>query len=159
MIGKLRGLIDSVFEDYAIIDVHGVGYRVFCSSKTLSFLQSQQGEVSLTIETNVKEDHIHLFGFINQQEKDIFTKLCTVNGVGSKMCIKIMSVLTIEERDITKDTPSYTWVAPLAIAQDPSEIVMNSRTEHGLPISFIITPNATRQLFTTIPAYIHVADA
>lgn len=97
MIGKIRGIVDSIFEDYAIIDVHGVGYRVFCSSKTLSFLQSQQGEVSLTIETNVKEDHIHLYGFANQQEKDMFTKLCKVNGVGSKMCIKIMSVLNIDE--------------------------------------------------------------
>ncbi len=99
MIGKLRGFIDSIAEDKCIIDVNGVGYVVFLSSKTANSLKSfpRDKEISLTIETAVKEDSIELYGFISEIEKIWFLELTKVQGVGNKMGQKILSALTIED--------------------------------------------------------------
>lgn len=96
MIGKLKGKVDSIFEEYLILDVNGVGYRVFCSTKTLSSLEIGM-DMSLVIQTIVKEDSITLFGFLSNYEKDWFEVLCKINGIGNKMAMKIMSALTIDE--------------------------------------------------------------
>ena len=96
MIGKLRGKIDSIYDEYAIIDVNGVGYRVFCSSKTLNSLNIGE-DTSILIQTIVKEDAIMLFGFLTDYEKKWFEILCKVNGIGNKMALKIMSYLTPTE--------------------------------------------------------------
>lgn len=99
MIGKLRGFIDSINEDKAIIDVNGVGYVVFLSSKTAAFLQQfpKEKEVSLTIETIVKEDAIELYGFGSEVEKTWFHELTKVQGVGAKMGQKILGAFEIED--------------------------------------------------------------
>jgi Holliday junction DNA helicase RuvA len=99
MIGKLRGFIDSIAEDKCIIDVNGVGYVVFLSSKTANSLKSfpRDKEISLTIETAVKEDSIELYGFISEIEKIWFLELTKVQGVGNKMGQKILSALSIED--------------------------------------------------------------
>ncbi len=99
MIGKLRGFIDSIAEDKCIIDVGGVGYVVFLSAKTASELKSfpPQKEVSLIIETAVKEDAIELYGFASEIEKIWFLELTKVQGVGNKMAQKILSALSIED--------------------------------------------------------------
>jgi Holliday junction DNA helicase RuvA len=97
MIGKLRGIIDSIYENYTILDVNGVGYKVFCSSKTLSEIQNIQSKISLIIETIVREDSINLYGFLNENEREWFNQLCKVSGVGSKMALKVMSALSINE--------------------------------------------------------------
>ena len=96
MIGKLTGLIDSTGEDWAIVDVSGVGYLAFCSARTLGRLQEVSGPVSLLIETHVREDHIHLYGFADQAERDWFRLLSTVQGVGAKMALAILSSLPPE---------------------------------------------------------------
>lgn len=93
MIAKLRGIVDSYGEDAAIIDVNGVGYLVFASSKTLSKLIIG-AEVSLYIETVVREDSIALFGFGDALEKEWFNTLTKVQGVGAKVCLAILSVLS-----------------------------------------------------------------
>ena len=93
MIAKLRGIVDSYGEDAAIIDVNGVGYLVFASSKTLSKLIIG-AEVSLYIETVVREDSISLFGFADALEKEWFNTLTKVQGVGAKVCLAILSVLS-----------------------------------------------------------------
>ena len=96
MIAKLSGIVDSVGDDWVIIDVNGVGYLVFCSSRTLSFLNV--GEAArLTIETHVREDHIHLYGFADAAERDWFRLLTTVQGVGAKVCLAILSTLSADE--------------------------------------------------------------
>ncbi|MBT4889487.1 MAG: Holliday junction branch migration protein RuvA [Rhodospirillales bacterium] len=96
MIAKLSGIVDSLGDDWAIIDVNGVGYLVFCSSRTLSFLNV--GEAArLTIETHVREDHIHLYGFADVGERDWFRLLTTVQGVGAKVCLAILSTLSADE--------------------------------------------------------------
>lgn len=93
MIAKLRGIVDSVFDDNCIIDVNGVGYFVAASSKTLARL-SKGSEVSLLIETVVREDSISLFGFYDAWEKEWFNTLTKVQGVGAKVCLSILSALS-----------------------------------------------------------------
>ena len=97
MIGKLTGLLDSTGEGWAMLDVGGVGYVVFCSARTLSQLPGRGGTVSLLIETHVREDHIHLYGFAGQDERDWFRLLSTVQGVGARMALSILSVLPPQE--------------------------------------------------------------
>lgn len=96
MIAKLRGLIDQVGDDWAVVDVSGVGYLVFCSSRTLGRLAVGEA-ASLTIETHVREDHIHLYGFLETSERDWFKLLTTVQGVGAKVALGILSALSGDE--------------------------------------------------------------
>jgi Holliday junction DNA helicase RuvA len=91
MIGKLKGVIDSIFSDYVIMDVGGVGYMVYCTIKLLSNIKVGE-DCCLYIDTHVREDHIHLFGFGTLEEKETYILLQTVNGVGSKMAMQILSV-------------------------------------------------------------------
>jgi len=93
MIAKLRGLIDTIGDDYCIIDVNGVGYLVSASSKTLGKLVQGQ-EATLLTEMVVREDSLSLFGFADAWEKEWFTTLTKVQGVGAKVCLSILSVLT-----------------------------------------------------------------
>lgn len=93
MIAKLTGILDSQGEDWAIVDVAGVGYMVYCSGRTLSALPPTGDRVGLTIETHVREDHIHLYGFADAVERDWFRLLTTVQGVGAKVALAILTVL------------------------------------------------------------------
>ena len=93
MIAKLRGIVDSIYEDSCIVDVNGVGYLVAASSRTLSKL-ARGVEVSLLIETVVREDSISLYGFYDAWEKEWFNTLTKVQGVGAKVCLSILSALT-----------------------------------------------------------------
>lgn len=93
MIAKLRGIIDSVGDDFCIIDVNGVGYMVSASAKTLGKLRVGTEATLLTIMT-VREDDISLFGFADAWEKEWFGTLIKVQGVGAKVCLSILSVLT-----------------------------------------------------------------
>ena len=86
-------MVDTIAEDYLIIDVNGVGYLVFASAKTLGRLVLN-GTVSLLIETVVREDSISLYGFADVWEKEWFNTLTRVQGVGAKVCLAILSVLT-----------------------------------------------------------------
>lgn len=93
MIGKLKGVIDSFGDDHVILDVHGVGYVVQCSGKTLFSLPSAGEAAVLSIETQVREDAIRLFGFRTDQEREWFRLLQSVQGVGAKVALGILSVL------------------------------------------------------------------
>ena len=92
MIGWLKGRVLLVAEDHLILDVGGVGYRVFCTSRTLA-RSAADAEASFFIETQVREDHIHLFGFAERAEQDWFRLLLTVQGVGARVALSILSVL------------------------------------------------------------------
>ena len=93
MIGKLTGTVDSVGPDWVILDVGGVGYVVYCSSKTLSRLPKAGETARLSIETHVREDRIQLFGFLADLEREWFRLLNTVQGVGTKVALAILSIL------------------------------------------------------------------
>ncbi|MHA1570771.1 MAG: Holliday junction branch migration protein RuvA [Alphaproteobacteria bacterium] len=94
MIAKLKGLLDSTGKGFAVIDVGGVGYLVFCASRTLSTLPAIGEPLALHIETHIREDHIHLFGFPDLAERDWFRHLLTVQGVGAKVALAILGGLT-----------------------------------------------------------------
>jgi Holliday junction DNA helicase RuvA len=93
MIAMLKGLLDSVAEDSAVIDVNGVGYLVFCSQRTLGDLPRPGEAVRVFIETHVREDHINLYGFLSPEERNWFRLLTTVQGVGARVALAILSVL------------------------------------------------------------------
>lgn len=97
MIGKLTGRIDSITEDHAIIDVAGVGYLVFSSAKTLAAMPQPGGLATLLIETHVREDHIHLYGFAGEAERSWFKILTTVQGVGVKLGLAILSAFNPDQ--------------------------------------------------------------
>jgi holliday junction DNA helicase RuvA len=94
VIGKLKGLVDSYGDDFVILDVQGVGYVVNCSSRTLGALPQPGEAVALSIETQVREDSIKLFGFRSDNERDWFRILQGVQGVGAKVALAILSVLS-----------------------------------------------------------------
>lgn len=96
MIARLKGLVDSLGEDCAVIDVGGVGYLVFCSGRTLARLTVGTA-TALHVETHVREDHIHLYGFLDGGEREWFNLLTTVQGVGAKVALAILSVATPEQ--------------------------------------------------------------
>jgi len=97
MIGKLKGVIDGFGDDWVIVDVGGVGYVVNCSTKTLGSLPRVGEPVSLAIETYVREDQIRLFGFSSDVERDWFTLLLKVQGVGTKVALAILSTMAPNE--------------------------------------------------------------
>lgn len=93
MIGKLTGTIDSAAGNQIVIDVNGVGYVVACSAHTLRQIGGAGDPVSLLIETQVREDAISLFGFAGAQERDWFRLLMTVQGVGARLALAMLSTL------------------------------------------------------------------
>lgn len=97
MIARLSGLLDSVSETACIVDVGGVGYLVYCSGRTLRGLPRPGEAVRLHVETHVREDHIHLYGFLAEAERGWFNLLQTVQGVGARVALGILSSLSPDE--------------------------------------------------------------
>jgi Holliday junction DNA helicase RuvA len=97
MIARLRGLLVSFASDQAVIDVQGVGYLVFASTRTLSQLGAIGDEVVLHTEMQVSEDDIRLIGFASGEERDWFRLLTSVQGVGARVALAILSALTGDE--------------------------------------------------------------
>ena len=97
MIGKLKGTIEEIGDDYVLVDVHGVCYVAHCSSRALSRLGSPGEAVVLFIETYVREDQLKLFGFLSALEREWFNLLQSVQGVGSKVALAVLSTLTPSE--------------------------------------------------------------
>lgn len=96
MIAKLTGVIDSMGEGWVIVDVGGVGYLVFCSGRTLAHV-SAGAPARLWIETLMREGAIHLYGFADMTEREWFRLLNTVQAVGAKAALAVLSVLAPEE--------------------------------------------------------------
>jgi holliday junction DNA helicase RuvA len=96
VIAKLAGLVDHLEPDAAVVDVNGVGYRAFCSTRTVGRLPPVGSPVRLLVETHVREDHIHLYGFIDAAERDWFRLLTTVQGVGARLALSILSAVAPE---------------------------------------------------------------
>lgn len=96
MIAKLRGTVDAVGDDWAVIDVGGVGYLVSCPGRTLSALAVGRPAV-LFVETQVREDRIQLFGFTDGDDREWFRLLQTVQGVGGRVALALLSALTPDQ--------------------------------------------------------------
>jgi len=113
MIAKLRGMIDQIGENFAIIDVSGVGYIVYCPTKVLNKLSSKGQLDEVLIETIVREDQITLYGFKEEKEKYWFGLLLKVQGVGAKTALKGLSIMTPDELEmaiLSEDKTSLTRI-------------------------------------------------
>jgi len=99
MIGKLTGIVDTITEDTVILDVNGVGYLVQCPASTLSRL-TVGAHASLMIEMKVSDDAIKLYGFASAEEREWFRLLQTVQSVGGKVALAVLS--TLSPRDLQR---------------------------------------------------------
>ena len=108
MIGRLKGIVDAVGEAHAIIDVNGVGYEVQASAGMLRNLKPGD-DVTLTIDTHVREDAIRLFGFQSEFERSWFRTLQTIQGVGAKVALAVLDVLS--PQDLASAVAFGNWAA------------------------------------------------
>ena len=93
MIGKLSGVLEYRADDHVLLDVRGVGYIVFCSDRTLASLPAVGTVLALYTDLIVREDLLQLFGFTSLQEKEWYRLLISVQGVGAKASLAILSTL------------------------------------------------------------------
>jgi len=93
MIAMLAGIVDQVTGDGVVLDVNGVGYLVFCSGRTLARVPGRGERMRLLVETHVREDHIHLYGFAEEAERSWFRLLTTVQGVGARLALAVLGTL------------------------------------------------------------------
>lgn len=91
MIAKLTGILDHVGDNEIVVDVGGVGYLVSCSTATRANMPRVGEDVSLLIETHVRDDAIQLYGFLDRAEREWFRRLYSVQGVGAKLALAILS--------------------------------------------------------------------
>ncbi len=96
MIASLAGVVAQTGGDSVVVDVNGVGYLVFASARTLGRLPTRGEPARLLIETHVREDHIHLYGFADEDERGWFRLLTTVQGVGARIALALLSTLAPE---------------------------------------------------------------
>lgn len=96
MIAYLRGHVEHLFEHSVLIDVNGVGYQVFCSTKSLQQLGYKGAPVALWIETIIRPETLQLFGFLSFEEQEWFRLLLTVQGVGTRMALGLLSVFKLD---------------------------------------------------------------
>jgi len=96
MIGKLTGVVDTITEDSVILDVVGVGYLVHCPSSTLSQLE-KGAQASLMIETRLTDETIRLYGFSTAEEREWFRLLQTVQNVGARVALNVLSALSARD--------------------------------------------------------------
>lgn len=97
MIGFVQGKVDAISEDNVVIDTGGIGYNIRISAKTAQELPGIGQEVRLYTYTSVREDGISLFGFLSRDSLDIFKKIITVNGIGPKGGLAVLSVMSADE--------------------------------------------------------------
>lgn len=113
MIGKLLGKISEIGTDYIIINVNGVGYIVFCSSRLITKCDVDS-EIELITQTIVKENDISIFGFATNTDKEFFNHLLTIQGVGAKLAQTIIGSIEIDEiiQSVqTNDNVKFTKIA------------------------------------------------
>lgn len=153
MIGKLVGVVDIIFDDSFILDVSGVGYRVFCTQTLLNIVKIGDSQ-SLIIHTDVKEDSISLYGFANLEEKKAFVLLCSVSGVGSKVAVAILSHMCIggiQEALLSKDAAPFkavSGVGPKLAARIVLELQNKQFIQNYTPAAVITNGKAESNIAT-----------
>jgi holliday junction DNA helicase RuvA len=164
MIAKLTGILDSGGADGAVVDVGGVGYLVFCSARTLRQLPGEGEAVRLVVETHVREDHIHLYGFIDDGERDAFRLLTTVQGVGAKLALAILGALSpdgLAAAIVAQDRAALAQaegVGPKLAMRIVNEL-RDKISGLALPPPASINPGATPRAGVATPAAGGAADA
>jgi Holliday junction DNA helicase RuvA len=97
MIASIRGRLTRKGTDYLVVDVAGIGYQVQVPLSTYYSIPDDDEEVSLHIHTHMREDSLSLFGFLTQEEKDMFLLLIGVSGIGTKLALSILSSLSVHD--------------------------------------------------------------
>jgi Holliday junction DNA helicase RuvA len=113
MIGKIRGRIEAVKENYAIIDVHDIGYKVNMNSYSLAKIAGKE-TIELFIYTHVREDVLALYGFVTEDEQEMFELLISISGIGPKAASSILAIAspkTIKAAIVNEDTSILTKVS------------------------------------------------
>jgi Holliday junction DNA helicase RuvA len=147
MIGKLTGTIDSMTGGHIVLDVNGVGYVVACSARTLRQAGPLKAVTSLLIETHVREDAISLYGFADSEEQDWFKLLTTVQGVGAKVALSILSSLSPEQ------------LAQVIAAQDKAALTQADGVGPKLGLRLVTELKDKVPAFLGRPTALHAAKA
>jgi len=137
MIGKLTGEVCFIDSGQIIIDVAGVGYVVYVTSSIIDNIKSGQ-KLAIWIHTQVKESEITLFGFVSKEEKQLFEILITVQGVGGKVALAILSFMTIDvitNAIITQDDNAFKRVSGIG-PKLAARIVNELKDKKIIKISF-----------------------
>lgn len=92
----IRGLHKGINKDYIVVENNGIGYKIFTSGSTLAKLPKLDEEVTIYIQQIVREDFIGLYGFLSREELDMFNILLTINGVGAKAALSLLSISTVD---------------------------------------------------------------
>ena len=145
MIGKLSGTIDTVSGSHLILDVQGVGYLITCSARTLRQLGPLKTGAALYIETHVREDAINLFGFLEAEEQNWFRLLTTVQGVGARVALSILSSVSPEQ------------LAHVIVAQDKSALTEADGVGPKLALRLVTELKDKVPAFMTKPISLHSA--
>lgn len=114
MIASLRGVLESIGSDWAIIDVHGIGFQVFMPASTLSTLGPRGKEVYLNTHLHIREDNVTLYGFATAADKELFQLLMSVSGIGPKLALSILSSISTEQLSLAISTqnPDLLTIVP-----------------------------------------------
>ena len=114
MIASLRGVLESIGNDWAIIDVHGIGFQVFMPASTLGSLGARGKEVHLQIHLHLREDNVTLYGFAGAADKELFLLLLSVSGIGPKLALSILSSISTEQLSmaISAQNPDLLTIVP-----------------------------------------------
>lgn len=97
MIGYVKGIVTGVLSDSVLLENHGVGYHIYTSMNALTAISGTKDEVKMFTHLHVREDEISLFGFPTMEELSTFNLLLTVNGIGPKAALSILSVLSVKD--------------------------------------------------------------
>jgi Holliday junction DNA helicase RuvA len=146
MIAKLTGFVDSTDLDSLIVDVHGVGYLVYASARTLNKLPPLGNRVTLRIEEVLRNEQTHLFGFFDTEEQDWFRLLTTVQGVGAKVALAILSALSPEELTAALATQDKTAITRAEGVGPKLASRIIAELKDKVPTLAIAVPTTTTQL-------------
>jgi Holliday junction DNA helicase RuvA len=144
MIARLKGTIDELGPDWLVIDVSGVGYLVHCPARTINALPGQGMPAELHIETHVRESQISLYGFAELRERECFRLLTTVQGVGAKVALAILSTLSPDQ------------LVEAIIAQDKAQL---SRADGVGPRLAARLLTELKEIILTVAGGLHIVSA
>ena len=96
MIAKIKGNVEAVNGNHVIVDVNGLGYEVLCPERSINAIEKNKF-ISLYIQTILRDDTINLYGFLSLEEKEAFSTLQTVQGVGAKLAMTIIGFFSVKE--------------------------------------------------------------
>jgi Holliday junction DNA helicase RuvA len=135
MIASLSGALADILPDGAVIDVNGVGYRVFMPSSAVARLPQRGREVRVHTHTHVREDQITLFGFLGTEERELFEVLISVNGIGPKNALAILSAntpLALRRSVVAEDLDALTAIPGIG-KKTAARIVLELKEKLALP--------------------------